>query len=1368
MKKTLLLFLLLPFLGFAQATTQLSGDYIIGSSNTDVNFRTLALAIDQIYARGVSGPVRFLLDEDQNLTSLLTINVIPNTSATNTFTIKPNTGKNITITTTMASPSTGIPAVIRFNGANNVIIDGSNSTLNTKNLTLINTDNLAYTARSVIWIASNGSVGSTNITVKNSNLRFTNRNQDITLLTGVYSGGNGLGGNNSIGGTANNGANSNISIINNETFNVKDGININGSGTNNPAGWKIQGNKIGTTTVAEKPIRAIYLNNALNYEISGNTLSGIRNTLSNGNDTAAIVLLGNSTGTISGNNINDIVNATYNNGLSTAGIMVTSTGATTIVNNIIRNTYNATTDNSNWDYYKKGMGIFIASGSTVNVYYNTVVMDYAAGGSYSACLYTTGGTSINVRNNIFVNSQPVPSGPDNKQYAIFRNGGTFGTVSNNDYYVTNVANNFLNRLGTTEYAATTAGTVPANWNSAIGDSASQTFLPTFVTPGTDYHIQDVTVNNNLTGVAIAGITTDIDGDTRVKPYMGADEIVKCVPAGDQTSFGSESWIGYVYSFTGNTAPNPTYNTLPTGTTYLGTVTETTRNFDRNVDTGAVNGATRNFCDAAPTDRFFVRYKMTANLAEAGQYNFMLGSDDGIRLYIDGVKVFERWNQHSYTVDAFLQTLSAGSHQFILEYFELDGSSRAAISFGAIKGDQALPYGINSWNVYGLTKNDLNLSNTVYAGYYVDSNVNVNSRTYWDADKSPSSATNWQGAPLPNDNFTVSYRRQGFPCGTYRIELVNSDDATQIYMNESTTPLFTQNGYTNTATYINGGATYILNSTSKIEVRLREDGGNANVAVNFVRVLTPYTGSETVNSNTSIVISSPTVTLGSDIQVCSCTVNSGSTFNVPSDRTLTVDEDINVLGTGKLAILSGGSLLQTSTSKTMYTGNATTSFEVQRTTNVRRYDATYWSMPVTNASFTMASLSPNTLLDKYYWYDPNSTWTVNLNGTMPMEVGKGYNIRAPQPYDTNTPAPFTGIFKGIPNNGNIAPVVVANKFNLVGNPYPSAISATALINANTNLGTLYFWTHNSSPVLNPADGKYYYNNADFAAFNLTGFTGTSSGATLNGQPFEGYIAAGQGFLAKPKTATLTFNNTMRIGNKNKQFYKTTESGEIERNRLWLNLSNDLGAFKQILVGYIEGATNSFDINYDATTLGSNSSADFYSINESNNMTIQGRALPFDNQDIVPMGYKAATAGEYTIAIDHADGFFDTQEVYLEDLVTGKIVSLRSENYKFTTEVGTFTNRFNLRYTSKTLGTGDFENAENTVLVSVRSKIVKVTATKENIKDVQIYNIGGQLVYNNNKVDSNELQISNLPSGNQVLLVKVVLENGSEVSKKIIFN
>jgi len=1353
MKKTLLLFLLLPFLGFAQ----LSGDYIISSTNSNPNFRTLALAVAQINSVGVSGPVRFLVDEDQTLTSLLSINQF-NTTATNTLTIKPNAGKTITINANMPNSSTGVPAVFRFNGASNIIIDGSNSTLNTKNLTLINNDNLSYTARAIIWIASNGATGSTNITIKNSNFRFSTRNQQLNLLSGVYSGSNAIGGNNTIDVQTNNGANSNISIVNNDMFNVKDGINVNGSSTaaNSPSGWKIQGNKIGSTVTAEKPVRAIYLSYALNYEISGNTISGIRNTENQGNDGAAVILLGTSSGTISGNIINNIINEVHNNSYFTAGILSRSSGVNSIINNIISNVYNTTADSNNGNFYNKGNSIHIASGSSTNIYYNTIIGSGApTGTAYASCLYISGGSGINIKSNIFVNTQ------SNKQYAIFNNGGTLGQINNNDYYVTNATNKFLNRINGTEYPGT-GTTVPTNWNTAVSDSNSKIILPTFVS-STDYHLQDVTVNNDLTGIAISGVTTDIDGDARVKPYMGADEILKCIPTGDQTTFGNESWIGYVYKWTGNTAPNPATPTTTPDTsiaTYIGTVTEN-KNFDRNVAEGAVSGVTTNIpCETAPADRFFVRYKMTANITEAGSYNFMLGSDDGIRLYIDGTKVLERWNQHSYTVDSVLQNLTAGTHQFVLEYFEFDGSSRAAISFGLIKGDPTV-YGDKVWNVYGYVKNDLNLANTVYAGNYVDPNLNVDSKTYWGVTKSPSAATIWQGAPMPDDNFTVSFKRRGFPCGQYQIQLVNSDDATQIYIDGNL--VFTQSGYTNTATIINNPTTYSLNSNSRVEIRLREDGGNANVAVNFLRVSTAYNGTGTPAANSSILINSNT-TLSSDLTVCSCTINPNYTLTVPKDVTLTVDEDITV-GTGaKLLILSGGSLIQTSNSKTMFSGNST-AFEMQRTTKVRRYDLTYWSMPVTNSSFTMHDLSPDTLYDKYFYWNPDTAkWQTSLYGAMPMEVGKGYSIRAPQTFDTVNPSDYTAKFIGTPNNGDINVAVTANKWNFIGNPYPSAIDAEELI-FNNNLGAVYLWTHNLLPAQTVAGSStYYYASDDYAVINGTGQV---EGPQVGG-PFKGYIAAGQSFIAKPTTSTVNFKNNLRVGGNNTQFYKTAKTNGIEKNRLWLTLTNTQGAYKQALLGYVEGATNGIDYNFDATTISGNSFVDFYTVNGTSKLSIQGRALPFENSDIVPLGYKSTIEGDFTIAIDRADGFFETQNVYLEDKTTGKMTDLRKENYTFKTAIGTFTDRFVLRYTSKTLGTDDFENSESGVLVSVQSKVIKVNSTTENIKEVQIYNIGGQLIYTKNKIDLNEFQISNLQSGNQVLLAKVILDNDHTVTKKIIFN
>jgi hypothetical protein len=342
-------------------------------------------------------------------------------------------------------------------------------------------------------------------------------------------------------------------------------------------------------------------------------------------------------------------------------------------------------------------------------------------------------------------------------------------------------------------------------------------------------------------------------------------------------------------------------------------------------------------------------------------------------------------------------------------------------------------------------------------------------------------------------------------------------------------------------------------------------------------------------------------------------------------------------------------------------------------------------------------------------------------------------------------------------------VVADRWFLFGNPYPSAIDVDELWDVNPDLGPLYFYIHASLPQKAPGDNTYRYSSNDYIVHSSSGST------SVGGKTFGGYIAAGQGFFAKPKGSSIHFNNDMRKGeSSNGNFLKTAKSKSIERNRVWLNMVNAEGAFKQILVGYIEGATNNVDFNYDAPTIAGNSFIDFYSLNETKKLTIQGRALPFDNTDIVPLGYKTTAAGDFTIGIDHGDGFFNKQEIYLEDKTTGKTTNLRNENYTFSTLVGTFTDRFVLRYTGKTLGTDDLENLENSVLISVKNKTVSITCSKETIKEVTIFNVGAQLVYSKSKVNSSELQIANLHSSDQVLLVKVTLENGSTVTKKVIFS
>nr|WP_315151567.1 hypothetical protein [uncultured Flavobacterium sp.] len=141
---------------------------------------------------------------------------------------------------------------------------------------------------------------------------------------------------------------------------------------------------------------------------------------------------------------------------------------------------------------------------------------------------------------------------------------------------------------------------------------------------------------------------------------------------------------------------------------------------------------------------------------------------------------------------------------------------------------------------------------------------------------------------------------------------------------------------------------------------------------------------------------------------------------------------------------------------------------------------------------------------------------------------------------------------------------------------------------------------------------------------------------------------------------------------------SKKAAIERNRVWLNFSNAEGAFKQALVGYVTGATNGWDKLYDAVTIDSNPYVDFYSINLGKNLTIQGRGLPFVITDEVPLGYKSTIVGTFNITIDHVDGLFLNQDIFLKDLVTGVTHNLKNGTYSFETLAGRFNDRFVLLY------------------------------------------------------------------------------------------
>lgn len=549
----------------------------------------------------------------------------------------------------------------------------------------------------------------------------------------------------------------------------------------------------------------------------------------------------------------------------------------------------------------------------------------------------------------------------------------------------------------------------------------------------------------------------------------------------------------------------------------------------------------------------------------------------------------------------------------------------------------------------------------------------------------------------------------------------------------------------------------------------------------------------------------------------------------SNQALIVTNGIEINSSAEIRLAGSSQLVQTHTGTKQITGTGKV-FIDRNTTNASIYRFSYYSSPVNSIGKTTYTLSD--VLKDGTIPTSSSSSAVNINfvsgydgaKTDPISISEywiytyksttgstdDYVHKGALEYIQQTDGftmKGTGVaqnytYVGTPKDGVLTADLDYDESYLVGNPYPSAISAKKFIEDNEDVitGTLYFWQQVESSNENHNAGGYVGGYAtrnktmgtaaDNVVTNTTIYAGPDPVDNSLYKAPASYIPVGQAFFVQGDSngGTLTFNNSQREFNKEEDgesvFFKTAEtsylnltnkiqkvipvisnSNKVQTPLLKLGMdyknADDLILHRQLGISFKANNSFAYDKGYDSESYNISDTDIYWKFPNDDKKYVIAGVESISEELEVPLEIVMGYDGELIIKVDEWKAI--DRDVYLKDKVNNTFTKINENKATLNLTQNTYSNRFYLAFdNSGFLETDNINTQVLSVVYDKDTKDIEISNTENlDIYKVELFNIFGQQV-KSWTTDSKTYYVGALTPA--VYIVKVMTDSG-EVKKKL---